>query len=323
MSRQITAFRLLVERPIAKRFGQATVGMKAGRIALHLKSVLAAAIINPSFLLPSISSGRALSLQLGKLGGNQRPVLLAVYCNDSQDRDSLRRLLLALTSEVAGLMGGPVLPDASSVLRAVLAEWLSISVLNRPDEPEKQARSKPKSRSVSRQKPWSVKSSRPSLTSSKPPIRFRTPYGWTRGEGNALPHPDYPDVSAVPVNWRPGQKGRPPRGATQGEDGSWMLPEGFRLIEGRVHMPLALFREAVSQRKAKRKANKHRRRRSTKAVLRGVRPKEPAGEATLPPRQTPELPETSSLRMQTEPSSPNEGETPEEGNSTEPSGEPP
>lgn len=322
MSRQVTAFRLLVERPIAKRFGQATVGMKAAQIALHLKSVLAAALINPSFLLPSISSGRALSLQLGKLRGNQRPVLMAVYCNDSQERDSLRRLLLALTSEVAGLVGGPVLPDASSVFRALLAEWLSISALNQPDELEEQARTSTESRSARRRKLGSVKPSRKSLSSSKVQRRQK-PYGWTRGEGKALPHPDYPDVSAVPVNWRPGAKGRPPRGATQSEDGSWMLPAGFRLIEGRVHMPLALFREADSKRKAKRKTSKQRRRPSTKPVQRGVRPKETPSEETSRLRQTPEQPESSSLRMPTEPPSPPEQETPVEGNSTEPSGEPP
>lgn len=317
MSRQVTAFRLLVERPIAKRFGQATVGMKAGRIALHLRSVLAAAIINPSFLLPSISSGRALSLQLGKQRGHQRPVLLAVYCNDSQDRDSLRRLLLALTSEVAGLVGGPVLPDASSVLRALLAEWLNISSLNRPDEAEEQARSNPEFRSLGRQKPLPPKSSRRSPSTTKARPTRRKPYGWTSSADRVVPHSEFPSLSSIPVDWRPGKKGRPPVGSYQSKDGKWHLPNGFKLIDGQVYPPMALFRDAASKRKhlrdAKKKAKKHR---TGKSVAQSAVSKEATNEVEAVPQAAQEPSEKGTAGISPE-------QSPQDSSTEAPAGGPP
>ena len=55
---------------------------------------------------------------------------------------------------------------------------------------------------------------------------------WTK------PHPDFPDVSAEPIDWRPGKRGRPPLGAKRRKDGSWIIPEGYRVVRGKVHPPL-------------------------------------------------------------------------------------
>ncbi len=52
------------------------------------------------------------------------------------------------------------------------------------------------------------------------------------------PHPDFPDVQAIPCDWQPGKRGRPPLGVKRNNDGSWKLPESYRLIDGKWHAPM-------------------------------------------------------------------------------------
>lgn len=52
------------------------------------------------------------------------------------------------------------------------------------------------------------------------------------------PHPDHPDVQATPCDWQPGKRGRPPLGVKRNSDGSWKLPESYRLIAGKWHAPM-------------------------------------------------------------------------------------
>lgn len=52
------------------------------------------------------------------------------------------------------------------------------------------------------------------------------------------PHPDFPDVQAIPCDWQPGKRGRPPLGVKRNSDGSWTLPDRYRLIDGKWHPPM-------------------------------------------------------------------------------------
>lgn len=52
------------------------------------------------------------------------------------------------------------------------------------------------------------------------------------------PHPDHPDVQAIPCDWQPGKRGRPPLGVKRNSDGSWTLPDRYRLIDGKWHAPM-------------------------------------------------------------------------------------
>ncbi|MCZ7608082.1 MAG: hypothetical protein M5U25_18880 [Planctomycetota bacterium] len=249
MSRKIAALRVLCERRVAKRFQETTKGMKAEQISLHLQSVLAAALVNPGIVVAEITKGRAMALQVGGVRGSTRPVLLALPCNGQEERETFRRLVMALTHEVSALVTGPVLPDASTVVRALIAEWLKITTLEwRGDQSDTAERirgsvptKKRNGRSPRRRsKPRTKRSAR---TRRKKHIEKKTK------SDLASPHPDFPDVSAKPIDWRPGRRGRPPRGAVRRRDGSWTIPKGFRVIQGKVHPPLTITGKAVSLRK--------------------------------------------------------------------------
>lgn len=238
MSRKIAALRVLCERRVAKRFQETTKSMKAEQVSLHLQSVLAAALVNPSFLVADILRGRAMALQVGMVRGSTRPVLLALPCNGQEERETFRRLVMALTHEVSALVTGPVLPDASTVVRALIAEWLKITTLNwRGDQPDNAER-------IRGSVPTKKRNGRSPKRRSKPRTKHsartrRKKHIKKKAKSDlASPHPDFPDVSAKPIDWRPGRRGRPPRGAVRRKDGSWTIPNGFRVIGGKVHPPL-------------------------------------------------------------------------------------
>lgn len=53
------------------------------------------------------------------------------------------------------------------------------------------------------------------------------------------PHPDFPDVQKSPAAWKPGTRGRPPKGTRRTRDGKWLPPKGWQEIAGKWHPPVA------------------------------------------------------------------------------------
>ncbi|MBE7491085.1 MAG: hypothetical protein HS108_04930 [Planctomycetes bacterium] len=293
MNRRAVALRVLCERKLARQFQEATRGMRAAQVGVHVQSIIAAALLNPSFVVEEITKGRAMALQCSTNRITHRPMLLTLPCADRTERETLRRLVLALTWLVAAQIDGPILPDSSSVVRALLGAWLNITVLNPAHNRSKGVGDQPAHESTkgkTARTPRTGKKARSEGVTMPP--RRKKPYGWTRSADRSVPHPDFPAVSSVPVDWRPGGKGRPPVGSYQSEDGKWHLPKGFKLIDGQVYPPMALFRDAASRRKHQRDADRQSRKRRTRRSASEARVSEQAAsepEANLQP--TPKVPD--------------------------------
>lgn len=262
MNRRAVAYRVLVERKLARQFQRAIKGTKSAQVGLHLRSILAAALTNPTIVVEEIAEGRAMALQHSTNRITHRPMLLSLPCADRAERETFRRLIQALTWQVAALIDGPVMPDSSSVVRAILAAWLKITVLNPAQHRNNGIELRPVSESTKGRR---TRSSRKGKKARSEGVtvssRRKKPYGWTRSADRVVPHPEFPAVSSVPVDWKPGGKGRPPVGSYRGKSGKWHLPKGFKVIDGKVHPPLEIFREAVSKRKLRRKADRQARKR--------------------------------------------------------------
>ncbi|HRJ79474.1 MAG TPA: hypothetical protein PLF37_13285 [Planctomycetota bacterium] len=301
MNRRAVAIRVLCERKLAKQFRQATKDMKAAQVGLHLKSVIAAALMNPDFIVSSMTKSRALALQYGTNRVALRPVLLPIPCSDKGERESIRRLVQALTWQVAALMNGTVLPDESSVVRALLGAWLKITVLNSASKRRQDAGEQPVIDPASRWETRSLRKRKKSRSTKTDRSRRRKAYQWAPDSLRATPHPRFPEVAAQPVDWEPGRKGRPPRGAKQNKNGSWRVPRGFRIIDGRVHPPLEHLRDAVSVRQILPKVGEqNRRRRAKKVVQERIAPKEIASEAETLAQSTPDAAESTFTEVSAE-----------------------
>lgn len=238
MKRKITAMRVLCERSTAAQFEAITKGMTVAQISLHLQSVLAAALTNPRFVVASIAKGGAMALQVGKARGAPKPVLLTLPCIGREERETFRRLVLALTWQVVALIDGPVMPDSSTVVRALISEWLRITTLGQRNDlagTPKRKRGSPQTKK--RRARSSKRRGMPGPSRAALPRRKKSVEKTAKAQLR-LPHPDFPDVSARPIDWRPGRRGRPPLGAVRRKDGSWTIPDGYRVIRGKVHPPL-------------------------------------------------------------------------------------
>lgn len=287
MNRRVVALRVLCERPVADRFENLTSGMKVAQISLHLQSVLAAALINPAIVVKDIVRGKAMALQVSNCRGSLRPVLLSLPCNGAEEREVLRRLVQALTWEVGALMAGPDLPDASTIVRALLREWMEISKLNREYPSERRGGVPHGIGSQGNRKPRPARTQAKKSTSGAPRMRRRKSVEQEIKPDR--PHAEHPDVSATPISWKPGGRGRPPLGAFQSDDGTWHLPEDFLEIRGNIHPPLAIFRSAKSVREILRQVGqKDRRKRLQRQTKERMEAQESTGHAQPLPKATPQ-----------------------------------
>lgn len=236
MNRKIAALRVLCERNTATQFANVTKGLTVAQVSLHFQSVLAAALTNPRFVMAGIV--KAMALQVGKARGAARPVLLTVPCIGREEREIIRRLVQTLTWQVSALVEGPDMPDASTVVRALISEWLSVTTLGQHTDPMSIAGRRRGSHQTKKQKARSSKTLGKTRSKRSARPRRKKPVKKSPTVDRDSPHPDFPDVSVRPIDWRPGRRGRPPLGATRNKNGRWIIPTGFRVINGKVHPPL-------------------------------------------------------------------------------------
>lgn len=239
MRKRMATLRFLIDRRTAGRFAELTNRMKPAQIGLHFQSVLAASIVNPTAVLTRLVGDGFLDRQVSIFRPNQKPVLLELRCEDVEQRDAIRRLLTALTAELTNQLAGPVMPDASTVVRALVAEWVEFTVLNRSGNA---ARARQPVALESRRPTHTPQSERRSATTTVVPHKRRRkerkPSRRKSIDPNK-PHPDFPDVCWKPIAWRPKRRGRPPKDALRNGRGEWLPPPGWRIIRNRWHQPVA------------------------------------------------------------------------------------
>lgn len=230
MRKRMATLRFLIDRRTAGRFAELTDRMKPAQIGLHFQNVLAASISNPTAVLTRLVGDGLLDRQVSVFRPNQKPVLLELRCEDVEQRDAIRRLLTALTAELASQLAGPVIPDPSTVVRALVANCVETSVLHR-SEPSAR-RQQGAGTGNRRTHPESVPAKPRKRRRKEGKTVRRKPIDWSK------PHPDFPDVLAHAIAWRPGRRGRPPLNALRNGHGIWSPPPGWRIIRGRWHPPI-------------------------------------------------------------------------------------
>lgn len=233
MRRRVATLRVLLDRKIADRLRQVIEGVKPAQIGQQVLNILAAMLTKPSSAISRLVKDGLLDRQVSVFRPNQKPVLFQLPCRDSEQRDAVRRLLMALACELAAQLSGPVIPDASTILKAVVMEWLDANSLDRRPDALRASRS-------AQAEPIQLPSRRTSLISAQ--FRRRRKKRRTKAVTPRLdpndPHPNFPDVCRVPIAWRPNRRGRPPKDALRNGRGEWLPPPGWRVIRNRWHAPL-------------------------------------------------------------------------------------
>lgn len=246
MRKRVAALRFLIDRHVAGRFVELTGHKKPATVGRHLLETLAAAMAKPTKLLTRLVRDGHLDRQMSVFRPPRRPVLLNFQCEDSRQRDAIRRMLIALAAELAGELAGPVIPDASTVFRAIIADWVDFS-----GQSESQAvarKRQPVERRGhgdvidERRTPKSEPRRKRRLGRKRRKLAKKQPIDWSK------PHAEFPDVSARAIAWRPGRRGRPPKDALRSGHGEWMPPPGWRVIRGRWHPAIAVEGEQSAER---------------------------------------------------------------------------
>lgn len=236
MRKRVAALRFLIDRHVAGRFVELTGSQKPATVGRHLLEKLAAAMAKPTKLLTRLVGDGHLDRQMSVFRPPRRPVLLSFQCEDSGQRDAIRRMLIALAAELAGELAGPVIPDASTVFRAIIADWVDSSgqgesqAVARKRQPVE--RRGHRDMTDERLTPGPAPSEARKRRRNKRKLAKKKPIDWSK------PHAEFPDVSAHAIAWRPGRRGRPPADALRNGRGEWMPPPGWRVIRGRWHQPL-------------------------------------------------------------------------------------
>jgi len=224
-----TTLQFLIDRHLARRLAQRSGDMKSEELFLLVQSLLTAALVNPVPVVKHIRKYEYLDRQISTQHGLIRPKVISINCFTDQQRQALCRTILAVTVEVAAALDTFVLPDSTTILAALLERWVVDM------------------EALGDKRPLSKTYSNESLT--RPAKRFRrdnlppllpkkkaTPKSSRRKRVHA--HPEFPEVQKTPIAWRPGTRGRPPKGAICHESGAWTPPEGFRVIRGLWHAPM-------------------------------------------------------------------------------------
>jgi hypothetical protein len=219
----------LFDRHLARRFAQRVEAMAADRVPLLMQSLLSAALIDPAFLVKHLKKYDFLNRQISTQRGLIKPQVISIHCKDEAERRALCRTLLAVTVEATAALGGPVLPDPTTVLAALVECWVADAAALRPKG--RAAHRKSKSAFV---RP-ATRFRRDDLPPLAPPKKSKDK---SSRPGSVLPHPEYPDVAKQPITWRPGSRGRPPKEAWCNGYGVWVPPAGWRVIRGAWHPPL-------------------------------------------------------------------------------------
>jgi len=220
----------LIDRHLARRLAQRTGEMKPEGLFLFVQALLTAALVNPVPVVKHIRKYEYLERQISTMHGLIRPKVISINCFTDQQRQALCRTMLAVTVEVATALDGSVLPDPTTILAALLERW--VVDLETPDRKQQKAAPQPME-SIARPAKRFRRDNLPPLFPKKkaPPKKSR------RQRVHA--HPEFPEVKKLPIAWRPGTRGRPPLGAVCHESGAWTPPDGFRVIRGLWHAPMA------------------------------------------------------------------------------------
>ncbi|MBX3473083.1 MAG: hypothetical protein KF754_01725 [Planctomycetes bacterium] len=246
MRKRVAALRFLIDRHFAGHFVELTGSKKPATVGQHLLEKLAAAMAKPTKLLTRLVRDGHLDRQVSAFRPPRRPVLLSFQCEDSGQRDAIRRMLIALAAELAGELAGPVIPDASTVFRAIIADWVDSSGQSESQSiaRKRQPVERLGHRDVTDQRltPGPAPSKVRKRRRNKRKLAKKKPIDWSKA------HPEFPDVSAQAIAWRPGRRGRPPHDALRNGRGEWIPPPGWRVIRGRWHPAIAVDGEQSAER---------------------------------------------------------------------------
>lgn len=237
MKAKLVTLEFLIDRHLARRLAERLGDTKPEGLFLLVQSLLAAAIVNPLPVVKHLRKFEYLDRQLSTQRGLIRPRVISITCGDNGQRQALCRTMLAVTAAVAAALDGSVLPDPTTVLAALLELW----VVEKETPKGKQAKAAPQPmEAIARPAKRFRRDNLPPLFPKKKAAKGKS----RRGQVHA--HPEFPDVKKLPIRWRPGTPGRPPKGACCDERGLWTPPAGFRVIRGLWHEPIEP-REALSQ----------------------------------------------------------------------------
>ncbi len=224
-----TTLQFLIDRHLARRLAQRAGDMKPEGLLLLMQSLMTNALVNPVPVVKHIRKFAYLDRQISTQRGLIRPKVFSIDCFNDQQRQALCRTMLALTVEVAAALDASVLPDSTTVLAALLERW--VVDMEALDGKRPQGKPQP-NESLTRPAKRFRRDNLPPLL----PKKKATPKSSRRKRVHA--HPEFPEVQKTPIAWRPGTRGRPPKGAICHESGAWTPPEGFRVIRGLWHAPM-------------------------------------------------------------------------------------
>lgn len=230
MKAKLVTLEFLIDRHLARRLAERIGDTKPEGLFLLVQSLLTAAIVNPLPVVKHLRKFEYLDRQLSTQRGLIRPRVISITCGDNGQRQALCRTMLAVTAAVAAALDGSVLPDPTTVLAALLELW----VVEMETPKGKQAKAAPQPmEAIARPAKRFRRDNLPPLFPKKKAAKGKS----RRGQVHA--HPEFPDVAKIPIRWRPGTPGRPPKGACCDERGLWTPPAGFRVVRGLWHAPIA------------------------------------------------------------------------------------
>lgn len=230
MKAKHTTLQFLFDRHLARRFAQRAGDLDAGDFFRLAKSLLAGALLNPGFLVKHMRKYDFLGRQISTQKGLVKPQVISIECGDEVERRALSRAILAVTVEIASAMDSSVLPDATTVFSALIECWITDAMATKHQRPKELPR-----RELAFARP-AKRYRRDNLPPLSPQKKVTANKSRLR---QVLPHPDFPDVTKQPIAWRPGSKGRPPKGSQCDEHGNWSPPTGWKVIRGRWHPSIA------------------------------------------------------------------------------------
>lgn len=224
-----TTLQFLIDRHLARRLAQRTGDMKPEGLFLLVQSLLTAALVNPVPVVKHIRKFEYLERQISTQRGLIRPKVISINCFTNQQRQALCRTILAVTVEVAAALDTFVLPDSTTILAALLERWVvDMEALGGKRPPSKPQLNESLTRPAKRFRRDNLPALFPKKKAVPRKVRSKRVHA----------HREFPDVKKKPITWRPGTRGRPPLGATCGENGLWLPPKGWRVIRGAWHPPI-------------------------------------------------------------------------------------
>lgn len=222
------------------------------RLGDALLDILVVALSRPSILARIIVEKRLLPRSISDLRGRNTQRLFGVRCATAEVRTALVTGISFACGFISGRLNAESPIDATTVVHAAYLAWLNnrvhVAALEEPSEKELQAsHAWPDDKwTVERvaERHHSKKRRRNRISGTRRTntrrIKRRGLRAVAAPKARAVgerPHDVFPEVNAEPCAWQPGSRGRPPQGVVR-KHGKWMMPQGWREIDGRWHPAL-------------------------------------------------------------------------------------